>query len=197
MLGSYGRAGSTSARGAFGSADNLASVLIMIALFIAIISAIIVVYQCGFLSSYAHSEREKAYLQHQQHQHQQQHSTGSPYFPGLAGCAIKSEQNNCLTMNSQQNNFRSPFSTLPSAHQIAPNSVLNGRAETLINSGKQSIGEANIYQLEQTQANGNLNSALSKEYETQMLKMSVLFDDSHSLDDQNLYEGVISKNHLT
>lgn len=192
LTGAYGRsASSTSARGAFGNADNLASVLILMALFIAIISAIIVVYQCGFLSSYAAREKS-AYLQHSA-------SPGSSYFNGLTACAIKSQQNAGLTMNSQQDNFRSPFSTLPSAHQIAPNSLLGGRAGTLINtSGKQLTGESNIYQLEGPHANNNNmnNAAISKEYETQMLKMSVLFDDSHSLDSQNLYENGISKNHL-
>lgn len=205
MLGAYGRSAGSISRGAFGNADNMASTLILLALLIAIISAIIVVYQCGFLSSYAHSTRDKAAYLQQHHHHSA--SPGSTYFNGLAACAIKSQQQNFngLTMGSQHgHDFRSPFSTLrapatPQQMVGQPNSLLGGRVGTLMNKGKQQTGgESNIYQLEPTSQanNNNMNAALCKEYETQMLKMSVLFDDSHSIDDQNSHDNCINKNHL-
>ena len=60
----------------------------------------------------------------------------------------------------------------------------------LINGTQRSSNMEPIYGLDAA-----TNAALGKEYETQMLKMSVLFDDSHSVDDQNLHEnGSIGKN---
>lgn len=149
--GSLGRTSSFSYYRAFGAGDNFISVLIMISLFIAIISAIIVIYQCGSWSSYTKAEKEKFYLQQQQHLQQQQNS----YFPYSS--------KHSLTATSQENfAFRSALSTLTNnQQQLIPAHVLNGANKTAA------------------------AATLGNEYETQMLKMSVLFDDNQSFDEQH------------
>lgn len=146
------RSSSISYYRAFGAGNSFISVLILISLFIAIVSAIIVIYQCGSWSSYTRAEKEKFYAQQQQnlHHHQQQNT----YFPYSS--------KHSLTATSQDNYaFRSALSTLTNnQQQLIPAQMLSG--------GTNKVAAA----------------TLGKEYETQMLKMSVLFDDNQSFDDQ-------------
>lgn len=146
-----------------GKASNFASILILTALFIAIISAIVLVYQCGSWSSYSRAAKEKLYAQ-QQHQ---------SYYPYAGINCSKS-----LTGGSSQNDFaiHSALNTFAGQHPLL--------------SSNRSKPDDGIYQLD---APASI-ATLSKEYETQMLKMSVLFDDSHSVDEKNLNENNISQN---
>lgn len=149
------------------SGDNLASLLIVGGLSIALISAIVLIYQCGSWSSYSRASKEKFYLQQQQ---QQQHLVASLYPPGFGG----------RPLDSSYAPFHSAFSTLANPHSLATGKTLNGSDP--------------MYQLEPSivanaaAAAGSTFLGNKQEYETQMLKMSVMFDDSNSLDDQNLQD---------
>jgi len=134
----------------------------------------VVVYQCGSWSSYSRAAKEKLFFQQQQQQ--------QSYYqcPALLGACPKGAPGSQDTFAS-----RSAFyATL--AHQqpsLMPQLVGNSCV-------KQAQGGEPIYQLDQSSS----HATFSKEYETQMLKMSVLFDDNNSVDEQNLNEHKISKN---
>lgn len=166
------------------TANGKASALISVGLFIAIMSAIVIVYQCGTWSSYSshngHSSKEKLYLPPPAALYQCPPPGGFNCSPKRAASLVAAAQDNYA--------YRSGLSTL-----ALPNGSLMPQ---LVNRSKQQqqqqqqLGEP-IYQL----ANGDPSGAMAaKEYETQMLKMSVLFDDINSLDEQNLNENMVSKN---
>lgn len=156
---------------AFGAGNSFVSILILISLFIAIISAIIIIYQCGSWSSYSKAEKEKLYLQQQQHLQQQ-----NSYYPYSSFGTCPKSQKHSLTLGSQDDYaFRSALSTLTN----------NQQQQILSRAGKAA------YQIDP-----NMVGTLGKEYETQMLKMSVLFDDNHSLDEQQQNPERLSKEKL-
>lgn len=53
------------------------------------------------------------------------------------------------------------------------------------------LGNNNHHQQQQMSMDHPSQATFNKEYETQMLKMSVLFDDGHSVDEQNLSENLL------
>lgn len=156
---------------ALGAAGNsFAGALIFAALFIALASAVVVVYQCGSWASYSRSSAHKLFLQQQAQQH-----TYLPYA-GFQAHSAKS-------------------STRSSPPECGANSLMPQLVRGQAN--KQLAANCADYQqqLDLLQANSAAcaQANAAKEYETQMLKMSVLFDDNNSLDEQNLHQNQVSK----
>lgn len=193
--------------------DRLAPLLILAGLVIAVTGAITVVYQCGSAAGWTSASLAPAALSHQQvaallaakqpdklyygppplnihHYQQQQHHQQQMTTPNGAQTPIDT-----LTGSLRFNSIQDPYAFRAAFHSLAGGGGCGGALTPTADSPhRQPLVATNQQQQQQQQQ--PLPPINSKEYETQMLKMSVLFDDNHSLDERNLNENQISTKNL-
>lgn len=199
----YARSSSSLLLGAIrvDSDDRLAPALILIAILIAIISAIVVVYQCGSAAGWTSAsqaaaapvglnQQQLAAILAGQAKQTDKLFYGPPpiqqYQQMAAANGTQTPITN-LTGSLRFNSIQDPY-----AFRAAFN-TLNGGTLTPTTDYQQQQQQQRQSRPQQQQQFPPINS---KEYETQMLKMSVLFDDNHSLEEQNLNENQISTKNL-
>jgi protocadherin-15 len=197
------------------SEERLAPVLILVSLFIAIISALVVIYQCGSVAGFS----ESANSQQQQQQQQQQHQLLQPNFAkekflfsppppppapsqfqfaaiGSTMGAADGSQTPLGTLSRGYSSGHDQYALTGSSFGPTALGASGMGPLPLLGSNNNNNRTACDPQQLTSRANKELNAIQAKEYETQMLKMSVLFDDSHSFDEQNLNENynIVNKN---
>lgn len=159
------------------------------ALFIAVISAVVVVYQCGSVAGWSESTASRHYAGHNSNYlpppHMTHHQFGKEKFlfaapPPPPPSQYQFAGSNIGGTQTPQGSVSQRFS----GHEqyAVPRASFNGDTQ----SGGRSFSDQNAAE--------DLASTQSKEYETQMLKMSVLFDDNQSYDERNLNDYGVNKN---
>lgn len=154
----------------------------LIALAIAVISAVVVVYQCGSAAGWSSASQTPG-------QQQQQMFAKDKLFFAPIQYPLTANSNGSQTPTGHRfQSIQDPYAMRSAigATLAPPGAPVAGQPAP----GARPLMQLNEHH--QPAQNGCL-LANSKEYETQMLKMSVLFDDSHSLDEHNLNEHHISK----
>lgn len=148
------------------ASDRLAGLLISGGILIAFIGTTVLIFQCGSRSAaIRHNKQERSINKHQQ-------------FGQLTSGLVP----NHMSPVGAQTYF------LPFGHSHPPS---NANYDSM-----QPVGSAFSTIPSRPQHNLNNDQSMmesSKEYETQMLKMAVIFDDNHSVDDRNIRELGIKK----
>ena len=155
--------------------DRLASALILLAMLIAILSTLVVIYQCGSMAGLSWGQSEAGL------QLPVVYAPGQQQMQAPAPMGTKTMEqfflNNTQLYPSPQPNL----AHLAAGPKVGSELAQGGR---FMNYDQLDLQQQANYSTSTTTA--ATNSVDSKEYETQMLKMALLFDDSQSFDGQNV-----------
>lgn len=154
--------------------ERIGGLLISAAIVIAFICITILIFQCGSRSASSRREKHNRSMNKQLGKlaatlMQRQAETIAPqtYFLPFNNSQQHHKSMNIENLETKYPPIGSAFSTIPSVHQD---------------------------QLCSTNSDQSLINSNNKEYETQMLKMAVMFDDNNSVEEHNLNEKAWMKN---